>query len=208
MTENNISTAAPATSTVPAKSYSFLNIKKCVGRDDKLYHGVTVSGMVVNPDSIAKTASGREYLRFSMPIQNQGPRIWRACEIQPEADSNGTVWANVTFWGNGALRFARYLEKHPRSIIVVTGSLRVEKTTAANGATYTNTNISADDFMHVRDVPMKKAKDESTESTLTAPAPAPTSARTNTSHNAGAPAEAVSQHNEYVELEPEGDLPF
>lgn len=140
------------------KSFSFLNIKDCVTRDGKQFHGITVSGLVVNPGKLEKSSSGRDYIRFSMPIQNQGPRIWSACEIAPESDDNGTVWANVTFWGRNATRFEKYLERHPRPVIVVTGSMRVEKTTAANGNVYTNTNISADDFMHVRDLPNQEGK--------------------------------------------------
>lgn len=198
MTENNANMTSPANTTTP-KSYSFLSIKKCLGRDDKPYHGVTVSGMVVNPDPIAKSTGGRDYLRFSMPIQNQGPRIWRACEIQPEADDNGTVWANVTFWGNGAQRFAKYLERHPRSIIVVTGSLRVEKTTAGNGQVYTNTNIYADDFMHVRDVPMKKGKAENND---LPPTPTEAAAQAGTTPppaaNASAPGNGTVEHGAEV----------
>lgn len=142
------------------KSYSFLNIKKCVGKKDKPFYGITVSGLVVNPTGLEKTASGREYIRFSMPVQNQGPRIWRACEVAPQTDDNGTVWANVSFWDTNAHRFLRYLERHPHAVIVVTGSLRVEKSTSTDGTVYTNTTIYGDDFMHVRDIRQKAAEEK------------------------------------------------
>lgn len=142
------------------KSYSFLNIKKCVGKKDKPFYGITVSGLVVNPTGLEKTASGREYIRFSMPVQNQGPRIWRACEVAPQTDDHGTVWANVSFWDTNAHRFLRYLERHPHAVIVVTGSLRVEKSTSTDGTVYTNTTIYGDDFMHVRDIRQKAAEEK------------------------------------------------
>ena len=135
-----------ANTNIQTKSYSFLNIKKSIGRNEQPFNSVTVSGLVVNPTDIEQTGNGRDYIRFSMPIRNQGPRIWSACEIAPEADKDGTVWANVTLWNGNAARFKKYLERHPHSVIVVTGSIRVEKVTAANA------NISADDFMHVRDI--------------------------------------------------------
>ena len=141
-----------ANTNIQTKSYSFLNIKKSIGRNEQPFNSVTVSGLVVNPTDIERTGNGRDYIRFSMPIRNQGPRIWSACEIAPEADKDGTVWANVTLWNGNAARFKKYLERHPHSVIVVTGSIRVEKVTAANGNVYINTNISADDFMHVRDI--------------------------------------------------------
>lgn len=137
---------------IPTKSYSFLNIKPSLTKDGARCNGVTVSGLVVNPTDIEQTGNGHSYIRFSMPIQNQGPRIWRACDIAPESGDDGTVWANVTFWNGNATRFKKYLEKHPHPIIVVTGTIRVERVTAANGNVYTNTYISADDFMHVRDI--------------------------------------------------------
>lgn len=134
------------------KNYSFLNIKKVIDYEGKEVNGVTACAMVVSPTAPGTTSTGRKYIRCSLPIKNQGPRIWSACGgIAPDVAADGTVWAQATFWGTLADRFEKFLVKHPSAVIVVTGTIRVEK--SSNGdKEYANTYINADDFMFVRDV--------------------------------------------------------
>lgn len=150
------------------KNYSFLNIKKVIDYEGKEVNGVTACAMVVNPTTPGTTSTGRKYIRCSFPINNQGPRIWSACGgIAPDVADDGTVWSQVTFWGTLADRFEKFLVKHPFAVIVVTGTIRVEKS-SNDGKEYANTYINADDFMFVRDV-----KPNSNEK-MTSGSPAPT----------------------------------
>ena len=151
--ENNTNVNAQNTE---QKNYSFLNLKHCVREvngEKQEFVGITVNGIVVNPTELKTTERGREFIRFSMPISNRGPFIWQFCGgMAPAANENGTVWASVSFWGRTAQRFAKFLEKHPNASIVVTGSIRIEKSEGDDGKEYVNTNIYGDDFFFVRDV--------------------------------------------------------
>ena len=141
------------------KEYTFLNMKRCQGRNGNPYIGVTLSALVCNPDSEATTTNtGKRVISFSTPIKNQGRYLETMCGMAPYESQDGTVWARVSLWdsdpqrGGLATRFQSLLSKTVGKtlVLLVTGSVKVEEQQGNNGRSYVNVNIVCDDFTVMR----------------------------------------------------------
>ena len=141
------------------KEYTFVNMKRCQGRNGNPYIGVTLSALVCNPDAEATTTNtGKRVISFSTPIRNQGRYLETMCGMAPYESQDGTVWARVSLWDsdpqrNGlATRFQSLLSKTAGKtlVLLVTGSVKVEEQQGNNVKNYVNVNIVCDDFTVMR----------------------------------------------------------
>lgn len=142
------------------KKYTFMNMKRAIGKNGNYYVGVTLECMVCNPRPI-KAVKDKLVLNFSTPIYSRGKYIEYLCGMAPEEDSDGTVWAQVGFWQSGEKGLATRLEKLLESrsdrnlILIVTGSISVTQAEGDQGRIFTNVKIAADDFQLIRSVERK-----------------------------------------------------
>lgn len=142
------------------KKYTFINMKRAIGKKGNHYVGVTLECMVCKPQPI-KNVKDKRVLNFSTPIYNRGKYIESLFGTTPQEDSEGTVWAQVGFWQAGEKGLATRLEKLLESqkdhnlILIVTGSISVTQVEGKQGRVYTNVNIAADDFQLIRSVERK-----------------------------------------------------
>ena len=141
------------------KEYTFLNMKRCQGRNGNPYIGLTLSALVCNPDLEATTTNtGKRVISFSTPIKNQGRYLETMCGMAPYESQDGTVWARVSLWdsdpqrGGLATRFQSLLSKTVGKtlVLLVTGSVKVEEQQGNNGRSYVNVNVTCDDFTVMR----------------------------------------------------------
>ena len=65
-------------------------------------------------------------------------------------------------WGDAAENFAAYVEKHPRSVITLTDSIRVEEVVSKAGVPYNRVKIRMANFDHKTDLPPRKEPTEPT----------------------------------------------
>lgn len=129
--------------------YSFINMKRCVGKNGNGYVGITLEAKVVKPE-MRTTETGKEVLSFSVPISNRAKYIESMCGMSPYAGDDGTVWARVTAWEDLAGRLNKFLTKCPNCVLLITGAIKVEQSAGNDGNTYTNTVITMDDFTLLR----------------------------------------------------------
>ena len=90
------------------KYYTFLNANKCIGSNDNEFIGVTTQVTVGNfkDKMVGETAlvSGRA------AIANRSNILSTVLGQEIAPDENGNVWVDVTFWGERADRFKKYLD--------------------------------------------------------------------------------------------------
>lgn len=133
------------------KRYTFLNMKRCIGKENKEYVGVTAELMVVKPE-LKTTQNGKTLAVFDTPINNRGKAIERMCGKTPYENNDGTCWARVTLWDNEynqlATRFNNFMDKNSGKtvVLIVTGMIKATESQGKDGKTYVNVNITADDF--------------------------------------------------------------
>lgn len=141
------------------KQYTFINMKRCVGKNGRPYIGVTLEALVSRPDSgIFYTESGRGVIHFSTPIHNRSKYIGELCGLEPHTGQDGASWARVAMWDSDperaglATRFKNLMDKHAGKtvILLITGSIRVSDDPGRDGQTYRNINIACDDFSLLR----------------------------------------------------------
>ena len=65
-------------------------------------------------------------------------------EITP--DENGNVWVDVTFWGDRAERFKKYLNGREKVRLFVTGVLTYNEFTRADGTAGSSVGIKVTDW--------------------------------------------------------------
>lgn len=179
--------------------YSFLNMKRCVGKNGNGYTGITLEAKVVKPETRI-TDSGKEVLSFSVPISNRAKYIESMCGMAPYAGEDGTVWARVTAWEGVATRLRNFLAKCPNCVLLITGAIKVEQTAGNDGTTYTNTVITMDDFTLMRALNRngdnKNATSEPQSNNSYQPA------NTYAGNNGGSRFQSID------EVESDGELPF
>ncbi len=135
-------------------TYSFIDLKSCIGRNGNPYVGITVDGLVANVGELQTSKTGKKVISFSIPIHGSVRYITEFFNngLTPDTDSkdSNVIWARVTMWEKTAERFVKYLEKHPRPVIVLTGAVELTQN-QSNGTVYTNVNITANNFRHILD---------------------------------------------------------
>lgn len=133
------------------KNYSFLNVKEAISSAKKPYMGVTASGLICNATEVKYLDNGRACVNASILIQGQSRTLGK---LFPGVSFNesGDAWADLSFYGKTALRFAKFVERHPRPVIVVTGSIGCRTYVSdKDGAEHTVIRIYGDDFLLIRD---------------------------------------------------------
>lgn len=183
------------------KDYSFLNMKRCVGREGNNFIGVTVQGFVNKYSNLRQTSTGRTVCDFSLPINNRTKYL--ASMLGGEIyEKDGTVWAKVTLWDSPdekgqklASRFDSYMQKHPSCIVMITGAIKIDER-EDNGRTYRNVVITADDFSPVRDT---KGGNSNNSGASAAPNAAPASAPD---------FPGMGDFQDFDDLDDDGKLPF
>lgn len=140
------------------KQYTFMKLNRSESKSGEDFVSCTVSGQVTQPTALVSVPSnGKSVISFILPIQNRSQTIKRFCGVEPSIDETGTTWADVTVWGHRAENFARYLQRHPRSVITLVGSMRVEEVRSKQGETYNRVKITMVDFDHKTDLPARYA---------------------------------------------------
>ena len=149
-------------------TYTFLNMKRCVGKNDKHYIGVTMEALVTRPDQdIRLTQNGNGVISFNAPVCNRAKYIETMCGMAPEVSNDGTCWVRISLWDTDrehtglATRFKSLMDKNNGKsvVLLVTGSIKVEQKQGNDNKIYTNVNIMADDFTVLR-VFVPKERDE------------------------------------------------
>lgn len=144
------------------KQYTFMNIHRALRSDGSEYVACTVAARVTNVTALQRTPDGTPVIDFIIPIENRSVLIGKLCGLEPSTDEYGTTWADVSVWGDAAENFAAYVEKHPRSVITLTGSIRVEEVVSKAGVPYNRVKIRMANFDHKTDLPPRKEPDEPT----------------------------------------------
>ena len=141
------------------KQYTFINMKRCVGKSGNPYIGITLEALVSRPDGdIFYMENGRGVINFSTPIHNKSKYIGELCGLEPYTGQDGVCWARVAMWNSDpkraglATRFKNLMDKNTGKtvILLLTGSIRVTDDPGRDGQTYRNINITCDDFTVLR----------------------------------------------------------
>lgn len=190
------------------KRYSFMNMKKAVGKNNNSFVGVTLECMVCNPRP-ASYINGSMVMNFSTPIYNRGKYISYFCGLYPQEDENGTVWAQVSCWQKGEQGLVSRLNKLIQSksgstvVLIVTGAIKVVQEEDNQGRFFTNVKINCDDFQLVRTVMQEDNKANFVTETTAAPQSNRKEHQTQTNQD-----KSGNAPNEFFEVMEEEDMPF
>lgn len=191
------------------KDYTFIDLKKCIGKNGNEYVGITAECLVTEPSQLKTLDSGKKVINFTSPINNRAKRIATMCGKEP-IEKDGTCWARIAFWDSEAgkdgvaTRFSKFISNYENKTVIITvvGSVTVEEN-VKNGVTYKNVMINANDFSFVRSFE-KKAKENSGNTQTNAPASAP-------AHAAQTPVQNTvpsGLNGDFSEIDDDEDLPF
>lgn len=141
------------------KRYTFLNLKRCVGKNERPYVGATMEAFVSTYDENLKTTeNGKRVINFSAPLHNRGKYVEAMCGKHPAENEKNQAWVRVSLWDSdperagAATRFKNLMDKNKGKnvVLMVTGAMKVEESAGKDGSIYINTNLTADDFFVVR----------------------------------------------------------
>lgn len=158
---------APTQKQYSNKDYTFINMKRCVGKNGNNYIGVTTE--VVLFDAKERTTStGKRVLEFRSNIRGKDKYIESMCGMAPYKTENGGVLAKIAFWQNAdqergiITRMNRMIEKNPGKnfVLAVTGSIKTSQHTDGQGRTFIDTTITADDFIRIRTFDKKEQQED------------------------------------------------
>lgn len=139
------------------KFYTPINLKRCIGKNEQPYIGVTVMGIPHKvDDELRSIGEGKTVVSFRMSIQNRTPYIEKMLEDTPDTDATGTTWAQVSFFNERADRFLKFMAKHPKPMLVITGAMSINGWDDRDGGPHKTVRISADDFFFARDFEVKQ----------------------------------------------------
>lgn len=138
---------------IRSRQYSFMKMNKSLTDNGGTFVSCTVAAQVMHSTGLNKSPEGAPVISFVTPIHNRSRAIERMCGAMPSTDETGTTWADVTAWDQVAERFAHYLEKHPRSVITIVGSIRVQEVMSKAGEPYNRAKIVMTGFDHKADLP-------------------------------------------------------
>ena len=183
------------------KQYTDISIITALSSDgNSTYKRVTLPKVFINAEKVSPlrtTGTGKTVCDVRMPVNNRGEFIGKQCGgLMPIEDANGTSWAKLSFWGETAERLHKFLERHPKCVLTVEGSIKVSES-HSNGTTYINTDIMVDRWTFQRDTANNSGS------------AAANNGSTNTG-SASAPASVPNGVNEFTELGDDYDdeLPF
>lgn len=126
------------------KYYTFMNVNKCVGSNGNDFLGITAQVTVSNFKD--KMVGDTPLVSGRAPIANRSNILSTVLEKEITPDSNGNVWVDVTFWGDRADRFKKYLNGREKVRVVLTGVLSCHEYTRSDGSTGIGVSIKVTDW--------------------------------------------------------------
>lgn len=126
------------------KYYSFFNANTCVGSDGNKFVGVTSKLIVSNFKD--KMVGDTVLVSGRAPITNRSNILSTILGKEIVPDENGNVWVDVTFWGDRAERFKKYLNGREKVRLFLTGVLTSHEYTRADGSTGVGVGIKVTDW--------------------------------------------------------------
>jgi hypothetical protein len=126
------------------KYYSFFNANKCIGSNDNEFIGVTTQITVSNFKD--KMVGDTSLVSGRAPIANRSAILSTVLGKEIVADENGNVWVDVSFWGDRAERFKKYLNGREKVRLFVTGVLTYHEYARADGTTGVGVGIKVTDW--------------------------------------------------------------
>lgn len=126
------------------KYYTFLNANTCVGSNGNQFVGVTT--MVTVSNFKDKTVGDTVLVSGRAPIANRSNILSTVLDKEIVPDENGNVWVDVTFWGDRAERFKKYLNGREKVRLFLTGVLSAREFTRADGTTGIGVGIKVTDW--------------------------------------------------------------
>lgn len=126
------------------KYYTFLNVNTCTGSNGNTFLGVTTQVNVSNFKD--KMVGDTPLVSGRAPIANRSNILSTVLGKEITPDENGNVWIDVTFWGDRADRFKKYLNGREKVRIFVTGVLTQHEYTRADGTTGIGVSIKVTDW--------------------------------------------------------------
>lgn len=126
------------------KYYTFLNANTCVGSNGDNFIGVTT--MVTVSNFKDKAVGDTVLVSGRAPISNRSTILSTVLGKEVVADENGNVWVDVTFWGDRAERFKKYLNGREKVRLFLTGVLTAREYTRADGTTAVGVSIKVTDW--------------------------------------------------------------
>lgn len=163
----------------PNARYSFMNMKRCVGKNGNPYIGVTAEVAVFETDR-RDTPSGRSVINFNTSLRGRSKYIETMCGMTPYTNDKGVTRVRGAFWEDAnverstpASRLEHMLQKNPDKnfVLCVTGAIKVEQRKDDQGNVFVDTKISCDDFTVVRSFAKQQANgyDQSGQQKKSAP---------------------------------------
>ena len=126
------------------KYYTFLNANKCIGSQGNEFVGVTTQVMVTNFKD--KMVGDTALVTGRAPIANRSNILSAVLDKEITPDENGNVWVDVTFWGDRAERFKKYLNGREKVRLFLTGVLTYNEFNRADGSKGTGVGIKVTDW--------------------------------------------------------------
>lgn len=143
--------------------HSFMNMKRCVGKDNKPYIGVTAEVTVFQTESRV-TQSGNRVVNFPASIRGRSKYIETLCGAAPYTNDSGATRVNVALWQHAgeewsvATRLENMLQKNQDKnfVLAVTGSIKVVQRKDDQGRVFVDTTITCEDFTVIRSFAKKE----------------------------------------------------
>lgn len=126
------------------KYYTFLNVNKCVGSEGNEFLGVTTQVTVTAFKD--KMVGETPLVTGRAAIANRSKILSTVLGREVTPDENGNVWVDVTFWGDKADRFKKYLNGREKTRIFLTGTISGRDFTRADGTTGYGITIKVTDW--------------------------------------------------------------
>lgn len=126
------------------KYFTFFNANKCVGSTGNEFIGVTTQITVTNFRD--KMVGDVALVTGRAPIANRSNILSTVLGQDITPDENGNVWIDVTFWGERAERFKKYLNGREKVRLFVTGVLTYNEFTRGDGSTGSSISIKVTDW--------------------------------------------------------------
>lgn len=152
------------------KQITFMKLNRSINDAGEQFISCTVANPVMHATELVEMKDpSRSVISFIIPIQNRSRTIAHYCGAEPSTDETGTTWADVTAWGHCAQNFAKYIQRHPRGVITIVGSMRMEEVKDKQGVPYNRIKITMTSFDHKADMPdVPSSSDASDQPSLAA----------------------------------------
>lgn len=126
------------------KYYTFLSANKCVGSNGNEFIGVTTQITVGKLTD--KKVGDVDLVSGRAAITNRAKTLENVLGHEVTPDENGNVWVDVTFWGDRADRFKKYLNGREKVRLVVVGVLTYNEFVRGDGTKGTSIGIKVSDW--------------------------------------------------------------